>query len=318
MNHISSTTSVASNLYNLIAILGPTASGKTNLAVRLANDLNSEIISADSRQVYRGMNIGTGKDLSEYNINDSTIPYHLIDIVDPSYEFSLFEYQKRFFDVFKEITQRNIIPIMAGGTGLYIDSVLSRYEMVEAPENKELRQSLHNLSSSALSKRLQYLNPKQHNSTDLLDRDRIIRAIEIAEYSKNNKDNHSDLPEVNPLVIGIKWERAILRERITCRLSDRLKSGMVEEVENLHTSGISWDKIDFFGLEYRYLGQYLQGKINYNDMFQKLNSAIHKFAKRQETWFRRMERKGTKINWIDEGEYKKVKELVFNEFNLPH
>ena len=304
--------------YNLIVILGPTASGKTAVAVRLAKELGSEIISADSRQVYTGMNVGTGKDLSEYIMDGTTIPCHLIDIVDPTYEFSVFEYQRRFLDVFEKISGRNIMPVMAGGTGLYIESVLSGYDMTETPVNEALRKTLEVDSTATLGRRLQALNPQLHNSTDLLDKKRIIRAIEIAEFAKTHNSGHRLFPRITPLIIGIRWERAVLRERITRRLKERLKSGMVEEVESLHSAGVGWDTLDFFGLEYRFVGQYLQGRLNHNDMFQKLNTAIHKFAKRQETWFRRMEKKGTEINWIDEGDYQKVRGLVFSELNLPH
>lgn len=302
------------NTYNLIVILGPTASGKTSLAARLAKELHSEIISADSRQVYIGMDIGTGKDLDEYIVEGITIPHHLIDIVEPSYEFSVFEYQKRFFHVFKAISEKGIIPVMVGGTGLYIESVLKGYSMAEVPTNEELRKSLEKCSIQSLAEKLKTINPQLHNTTDLLDRDRLIRAIEISDFTQNNGIK-KQRPEIHPLVLGIRWERKILRERITRRLKERLSSGMIEEVEALHASGISWEKIDFFGLEYRYIGQFLQGKLNDNDMFQKLNSAIHKFAKRQETWFRRMEKQGIKIHWIENADYDILRSLAFNELS---
>ncbi|MBE9504012.1 MAG: tRNA (adenosine(37)-N6)-dimethylallyltransferase MiaA [Proteobacteria bacterium] len=299
---------------NLIVILGPTASGKTSLAARLAKELHSEIISADSRQVYIGMDIGTGKDLDEYIVEGETIPHHLIDIVEPSHEFSVFEYQKRFFEVFNELSEKGITPVMVGGTGLYIESVLKGYALAEVPTNEKLRKSLEKSSIQSLAERLRDLNPQLHNTTDLLDRNRLVRAIEIADFTKNNGIKEQR-PEIHPLVLGIRWDRKILRERITRRLKERLNSGMTEEVEALHASGISWEKIDFFGLEYRYIGQFLQGKINYNDMFQKLNSAIHKFAKRQETWFRRMEKQGIKIHWVEDADYDTLKSLVFNELS---
>ena len=304
--------------YNLIVILGSTASGKTRLAAHLAKDMGSEIISADSRQVYRGMDIGTGKDLGEYIVDDISVPYHLINIVDPDYEFSVFEYQKRFFGCFDEITSRSIIPIMVGGTGLYIESVIKGYRMQVVPENQHLRAELENMDMESMAYRLLKLNPTVHNTTDLLDRKRLIRAIEIAEHAKTHGPDESlTLPYISPLIIGIRWERSILRRRITDRLRERLASGMIEEIKNLHESGIGWEKLDFFGLEYRYVSLFLQGIINYNDMFQKLNTKIHQFAKKQETWFRRMERQGVKIHWITGADYEAVKLLLKRYFIRP-
>lgn len=296
--------------YNLIVILGPTASGKTQLAVKLARDIGSEIISADSRQVYRGMNIGTGKDLSEYVINGTSVPYHLIDIVDSDYEFNVFEYQRLFFKCFSEISGRGILPIMVGGTGLYIESALKKYRMLEVPKNAPLREELEKDDMETLVRRLLQINPYVHNTTDLKDRKRLIRAIVIAEYSRNHDSEEISTPPIEPLVIGVRWEREILRQRITKRLRKRLEEGMIEEVEGLLSSGINWEKLDFFGLEYRYVGLYLQGKLSYDEMFQKLNIRIHRFAKKQETWFRRMERQGIEIHWIDNADYNALKELV--------
>ncbi len=296
--------------YNLIVILGPTASGKTQLALKLAREMGSEIVSADSRQVYRGMNIGTGKDLSEYVINGTSVPYHLIDIVDFDHEFNVFEYQRRFFECFLEISGRGILPIMVGGTGLYIESALRRYRMLEVPENGPLREKLEKDDMETLVRRLLQLNPSVHNTTDLKDRKRLIRAIEIAEHSRNHDSGEISIPPIEPLVIGVRWEREILRRRITERLMKRLEEGMIEEVEGLLSSGISWEKLDFFGLEYRYVGLYLQGKLSYDEMFQKLNTRIHQFAKKQGTWFRRMEKHGIEIHWIDNGDYDALKELT--------
>jgi tRNA dimethylallyltransferase len=297
--------------YNLIVILGPTASGKTKLAARLARDKGSEIISADSRQVYRGMDIGTGKDLTEYVIDGCTVPYHLINIVDPDHEYNVFEYQQHFFSCFAEITSREIIPIMVGGTGLYIESVLKGYRMPVVPENPHLRIELEKEHMEAMVKRLLELNPTVHNTTDLLERNRLIRAIEIAEHLKTQEPVDSILmPHIIPLIIGVRWERAVLRQRITDRLQERLSSGMVEEVKQLHASGIGWEKLGFFGLEYRYVGLYLQGMISYHNMFRILNIRIHQFAKRQETWFRRMERQGIKIHWIEGTDHQAVKTLT--------
>jgi len=297
---------------NLIVILGPTASGKTKMAVRLAKDLGAEIISADSRQVYRGMNIGTGKDISDYVVEGVRVPCHLIDIVDPDYEFSVFEYQRRFFQCFFEITARDVLPVLVGGTGLYVDAVLKRYQMPVVPEDCSLRAELVGEETEILIKRLLALNPALHNTTDLLDRRRLIRAIEIAELSRTNGAGEQlTLPSLNPLVIGLHWDRDVIRRRITSRLRERLKAGMIEEVKNLHDKeGISWEKMNYFGLEYRYIGLFLQGELDYQEMFRQLEIRIHQFAKRQETWFRRMERQGVLIHWLDNPEYGKLKRLV--------
>ena len=298
---------------NLIVILGPTASGKTGVAVKVARLIGSEIISADSRQVYRGLDIGSGKDLREYAEGGRSVPYHLIDMVDPGYEFNLFEFQQRFFGVFEEMRGRGLLPVLAGGTGLYIDSVVRGYEMRAVPEDRELRRELERLDHDALAARLKSLTPHIHNTTDLNERGRLIRAIEIAAFTANEETPPPSLPEVLPLVIGLKWERGELQERISKRLRERLEEGMIEEVEGLHRSGVSWETLDFFGLEYRYVALHLRGEMGRNDLFQQLNAAIRKFAKRQETWFRRMERKGVEIHWIERGEYKKIEELLRRE-----
>jgi len=280
---------------NLIVVLGPTASGKTGLGVELAKLHNGEIISADSRQVFRGMDIGTGKDLDEYG----TVPYHLIDILDPGAEFSVFAFQQLFFEAFSEIRSRKRLPLLVGGTGLYLDAALRGYRMVEVPENRELRDELQELDNGELRTRLINLRPEQHNNTDLTDRYRIIRAIEIAEGENQASVGRPEPPKLHPVIFGIRRERSVLRQRITARLKQRIEAGMIEEVERLHASGVSWDRLDYYGLEYRFIAKHLQGELNRNDMFQKLNSAIHQFAKRQETWFRRMERLGVTINWLD-------------------
>jgi len=297
---------------NLIVILGPTASGKTRLGAKLAEDMGSEIISADSRQVYRGMDIGTGKDLKEFIIDGKPVPYHLIDIIDPDYEFNVFEYQKRFFACFAEITSRGIIPIMIGGSGLYIESALRGYRMLEVPKNSALREKLETEKTETLTKRLIVLNPALHNTTDLKNKKRLIRAIEIALYTKNHSTKKVSIPRINPLIIGVRWDRKTLRQMITTRLRKRLEMGMIDEARNLHASGVSFEKLEFFGLEYRYISLYLQNKLNKNDMFQKLSSNIHQFAKRQETWFRRMERQGFMIHWIDGADYVALKKSVTN------
>lgn len=276
-----------------IVVLGPTASGKTRLGVALARELNGEIISADSRQVYRGMDIGTGKDLEEYG----EVPYHLIDIVEPGEDFNVFLFQKLCFAVMNEIRARNLLPVIVGGTGLYLDAVLRRYRMVEVPELPELRREIAPLSPEELAARLLAVNPRLHNTTDLLDRDRLLRAIEIAEYEKSH--DPEPLPEIRPLIFGVRWERSILRQRITARLKERLDAGLIEEVAELHRQGVPYETLEFYGLEYRFVARHLKGELNRNDLFQKLNSAIHDFAKRQDSWFRRMERQGTEIHWLD-------------------
>lgn len=279
--------------FNLLVILGPTASGKTKVGVKVAQALKGEIISADSRQVYRGMDIGTGKDLKEYG----SVPYHLIDIVDPGYEFSVFEFQRLFFKTFTEIQKRGHLPILVGGTGLYIDAVLRSYQMVEVPVNPAFRQELSSFTNEELAARLKRINPKLHNTTDLLNRERLLRAIEISELGQNKSG--LTFPEIHPLVFGIRWPRETLRKRIDLRLEERLRQGMIEEVEELQKKGVSLEKLEAYGLEYRFIAKYLKGELNFNEMRQKLQHAIHQFAKRQMTWFRRMERMGINIHWVD-------------------
>jgi tRNA dimethylallyltransferase len=280
---------------NLLVILGPTASGKTRLAVAAARALNGEIISADSRQVFRGMDIGSGKDLEEYG----GTPYHLIDILEPGEEFSVFDFQRSFAEAFNQVTSRGRLPVMVGGTGLYLDSVLRGYRMVTAPENPALRSELEELSLDQLRERLLALVPEQHNTTDLLERERLVRAIEIALHQAGREAEVIDLPMLRPLVFGIRIDRAIVRRRITERLKSRLSGGMIEEVKRLLEDGVPRARLDSYGLEYRFVSRYLSGELNRNDMFQKLNAAIHDFAKRQDTWFRKMERHGVEIIWLD-------------------
>jgi tRNA dimethylallyltransferase len=284
---------------NLLVVLGPTASGKTRLAVALAQRLGAEIISADSRQVFRGMDIGTGKDLAEYG----DVSAHLIDITDPGDEFSVFEFQRRFFQTFDEIRARGRLPLLAGGTGLYLDAVLRGYRLVEVPENRALRSDLASLPTEVLQERLKAAGKTLHNTTDLFDRERLVRAIEIAEGEAAASVNLPPLPPIRPLVLGIAWEREALRRRITARLRERLAQGMVEEAERLHQAGLSWQQMEFYGLEYRYLARHLRGELNRNDMVQKLGSAICEFAKKQQTWFRRMERQGVRIHWLNGSGY---------------
>lgn len=280
---------------DLIVILGATAGGKTSLAVQAARDLQGEIISADSRQVYRGMDLGTGKDLTEYG----EIPYHLIDIAEPGTEYSLFQYQRDCFAALEEIRSRGKQPILCGGTGLYLESVLNGYRMIEIPENPQLREELSSCSDTQLRTLLLELKPLQHNRTDLEDRSRLLRAIEISIGERNQVDPLPPFPPLTATIFGLRWPRPLLRERIALRLRQRLEEGMVEEVAQLHVAGVSWTQLESYGLEYRFIARHLQGELNFNDMQQKLQSAIGQFAKRQETWFRRMERRGSRIIWLD-------------------
>lgn len=278
---------------DLLVVLGPTASGKTRLGVQLAKELDGEIISADSRQVYRGMDIGTGKDLAEYG----GIRCHLIDIVEPGYEFNVFEFQRRFLQACDDIRRRGRRPILVGGTGMYLDAVLRGYRLVEVPEDPDLRRELSAMPIDALKERLLSLSPRLHNTTDLMDPERLIRAVEIAEYEREHPPE--PFPAIRSIVFGIQWDRGLLRQRITERLKVRLNEGLVEEVERLLQEGVKAETLEFYGLEYRFVVKYLKGELNRNDMFQKLNAAIHDFAKRQETWFRRMERNGVAIHWLN-------------------
>lgn len=281
--------------FDLLTVLGPTASGKTRLAVALAERLSGEIISADSRQVFRGMDIGSGKDLHEYG----QIPHHLIDILEAGEEFSVFAFQRLFRDAYDDIRSRGRLPILCGGSGMYLDAALRGYRLEEVPPDHQLRAELALKSDQELCGILAALRPELHNKTDLLERQRTIRAIEIARYDSVGQKTEQRFPDLHPLVIGIRLERDEMRRRITERLRARLENGLVEEVQELHQRGISWERLDYYGLEYRYVGAFLRGDLNRNDMFQKLNSAIHDFAKRQGNWFRKMERHGIIIHWVD-------------------
>jgi len=289
-------------------VLGPTASGKTRLGVELARELDGEIVSADSRQVYRGLDIGAGKDLEEYSVGGPPVPYHLIDIVDLDVEFSVFDYQKRFFEVFDELQTSGTTPIVVGGSGLYLESILSDSRMVEVPEDAGLRAELEGEATETLIERLRDLRTV-HNRTDLEDRGRLVRAIEIAEHSAKNEPEPS--PEITALVLGIRWDRRVLRDRIGRRLAERMREGLIDEVQRLHDAGVAWEKLEFLGLEYRFVSDFLRGVIkNENDLRQKLASAICAFAKRQETWFRRMERRGTVIHWIEDGDLERARRVL--------
>jgi len=282
----------------LIVVLGPTATGKTQFAAHLANRIHGEIISADSRQIYRKMDLGTGKDYEDYLVDNKHVPCHLIDIHDPGYKYNVFEYQKDFLKVYSLIRNKGKTPILCGGTGMYIEAVTKRYTLIAVPENKGLRKTLENKSLSELEKILSGYR-KLHNKTDSDTIKRILRAIEIEEYYKNNVETIRDYPDFDPIYLGIHVDREVRRNRITKRLHDRLKNGMIEDVKDLLDEGIDPEVLIYYGLEYKYITLYLTGKINYTDMIEKLNIAIHQYAKRQMTWFRKMEREGIQIHWIE-------------------
>ena len=282
----------------MLTILGPTASGKTTLAAHLARRLGAEIISADSRQIYRGMDIGTGKDLSDYVVDGVSIPYHLIDIADPGYKYNLFEYQRDFLSAYQDIKGRGVFPILCGGTGLYIESVLKAYKMMPVPQNEELRQSLEGKSLEELTAILSTYKTL-HNTTDVDTAKRAIRAIEICEYYRSHPQDFVDFPDINCLVVGVDIARDLRREKISKRLRARLDEGMVDEVRRILDSGVSAEDMIYYGLEYKYLTNYVIGNLTYEQMVSELEIAIHQFAKRQMTWFRGMERRGFTIHWVD-------------------
>ena len=286
--------------YDLIAILGPTASGKTPFAAALANVLATEIISADSRQIYRGMDLGTGKDLVDYTVNGKPIPYHLIDIADPGYKYNVFEYQRDFLTAYETIKQKGKLPVLCGGTGLYLESVLKGYKLLPVPENPELRARLADKSLEELTGILQQYKTL-HNTTDVDTAKRAIRAIEIEEYYAHTPVDERTFPQLNSLIIGVAIDRELRREKISRRLRQRLDEGMVDEVRRLIEQGIQPDDLIYYGLEYKYLTLYVIGKLTYEEMYQELEIAIHQFAKRQMTWFRGMERRGFTIHWMDAG-----------------
>lgn len=287
----------------MITILGPTASGKTSLAAALAYDLNAEIISADSRQVYKGMDIGTGKDLDDYVINGRQIPYHLIDICEPGTKYNLFRYQEDFTRAYNDIMDRGVTPILCGGTGLYIESVLKGYNLSPVPQNEELRESLTGKSLDELVLILSELkkrnNSVMHNKTDVDSCQRAIRAIEIETYNLNSPMEKRVCQPVESVIIGVNIDRDVRRAKISDRLVKRLDEGMVAEIKTLLDSGIPAENLIYYGLEYKYITEYVIGKTTYDEMLHGLEIAIHQFAKRQMTWFRGMERRGFVINWID-------------------
>ena len=287
--------------YDLIAILGPTASGKTTLAAHLAAKLHTEIISADSRQVYRRMDLGTGKDLADYEVEGQPIPYHLIDIAEPGTKYNVFQYQQDFLRAYEDIADRGKLPIVCGGSGLYIESILRGYRMEDVPENKALRQQLEGKSLAELTEILKQYRTL-HNTVQTDTAKRAIRAIEIADFYEQHgisQTAEGNQPLFHPLVIGVKIDRELRREKISRRLRQRLDEGMVDEVRNLLAEGIAAEDLIYYGLEYKFLTLYVTGQLSYEEMVSQLEIAIHQFAKRQMTWFRGMERRGVKIHWIE-------------------
>ena len=300
--------------YDLITILGPTASGKTPLAAALADKLQTEIISADSRQVYRRMDLGTGKDLADYAVNGHAIPFHLIDIVEPGTKYNVFEYQRDFLKAYQEVAAKGKLPILCGGTGMYLESVLKGYRLLPVPENPALRASLEGKSLEELTALLASYK-KLHNSTDVDTPKRAIRAIEIEEYYKQQPVEHREFPQLNSLIIGVDIDRELRREKITRRLKQRLEEGMIDEVRNLLAEGIAPEDMIYYGLEYKYLTLHATGQLTFEEMFLQLETAIHQFAKRQMTWFRGMERRGFTIHWLDatlptEEKVEKIEQLL--------
>lgn len=284
--------------YDMLTILGPTAGGKTSLAAKMAFILDGEILSADSRQVYRGMDLGTGKDLDDYIIEGKQIPYHLIDIVDAGYKYNVYEYQKDFLNVYSQLQKREKYPVFCGGSGMYLEAILKGYKLIPVPTNENLRIELEKKSTEELTVLLKSFK-KVHNTSDIDSRKRLIRAIEIEAYYDKSKDVDDYFPEINSLIIGVQFDRNSRRKRISERLKERFNEGMLDEVKRMLDQGVSSDTLIYYGLEYKYITRYLIDEISYDDMFNQLETAIHQFAKRQMTWFRGMERKGFKINWID-------------------
>lgn len=286
------------NKYELITILGPTASGKTALAAALAARLDTEIISADSRQLYRGMDIGTGKDLADYVVDGKSIPYHLIDICDPGYKYNVFEYQHDFFRVFTSLRERGLVPILCGGTGLYIEAVLKGYKLLDVPPNSALRERLREKSLPELEILLASYKVL-HNKTDVDSVQRAIRAIEIEEFYRTQAPDVREYAPLNSLLVGVAIDRELRREKISKRLRARLDEGMVDEVRRILSNGVAPEDLIYYGLEYKFLTLYIIGKLTYEEMVSQLEIAIHQFAKRQMTWFRGMERRGCTIHWLD-------------------
>ena len=298
-----------SSNYNCVIVLGPTAVGKTSIGVQIAHKFNGEIISADSRQTYRHLDIGSGKDLAEYTVNGTPIPYHLIDIIDLPAEYTVYNYQQDFYRAFKDIQSRGKLPVVVGGTGMYIDAIVRDYQLVNLPENPELHKQLEATPLEELAARLLELQPDLHTKNDLLEKDRVIKALEIIEAKKAGYDTTSiERPEIKPFIIGTTLERPQVWENISIRLRERLENGMLEEVQSIHDNGISWERLEKLGLEYRYCSLFLKGELKTKEqLYEELFIAIRQFAKRQETWFRMMEKKGVEIHWLSKNQDKKAR-----------
>ena len=301
--------------HDLLVVLGPTATGKTHLAVHLADKLEGEIISADSRQVYRGMDIGTGKDLNEYKLKGKKIPYHLIDIANPQKEYNVYQFQKDFQKIFSDIKKRHKLPILCGGTGFYIKTVLMDFHLPEVPPDKKLRKELENWEMEDLILELESISPDASKNNTLETKRRVIRAIEI--YMNRGQDKglgkKTKFEIRHPIVLGVEYPREMIRERITARLHKRLDQGMIHEVEILLNSGITYEQLERFGLEYRFISRYLLGQLTLEEMVAKLNTAIHQFAKRQMTFFRNIENNGIRIHWVNEGNMEKALDIISNK-----
>lgn len=299
---------------NCVVVLGPTAVGKTSIGVAIAHHFGGEIISADSRQTYKGLDIGSGKDLCEYQVDGVPVPYHLIDITTLEKEYNVFNYQEDFYKVFRDVTRRGKLPVVVGGTGMYLDCVIRGYSLVTVPENPALHKSLEEKSLEELAAKLLELKPNLHNKSDLVLKDRVIKAIEIALYENSDEGRaaleaeKNDRPNIEPLIIGTTLKREQVVKNISVRLRERLDEGMIEEVQKLHDDGASWERLEKLGLEYRYCSLYLEGKIKTKEeLYDELFTQIRQFSKRQMTWFRGMEKKGVKINWLTETLDKQVR-----------
>ena len=284
--------------FDMVTILGPTASGKTEVAVKLALKLSGEVISADSRQVYRNMDLGTGKDIEEYRVNGVDVPYHLIDIAEAGYQYNVFEFQRDFLKAYQAIREKGSFPVMCGGSGMYLEAILKGYRLIQVPVNEERRAELQLLSLEDLTEILKHYK-SINNTSDTENKKRAIRAIEIEEFCLEHPETDLSFPAINSLIVGVKYDRDSRRRRITARLKLRLDNGMIDEVQKLIDNGLKPEDLTYYGLEYKYLTLFITGKLTYDEMFEGLNTAIHQFAKRQMTWFRKMERDGFDIKWLD-------------------
>ncbi len=306
-------------MYNkkLVVVCGPTASGKTSLAVAIAKSIGGEIISVDSRQVYRGMDIGTGKDLDEYHDDSFAIPYHLIDICEPETIYTLHNYIDDFYAVYDSVKKRNVYGILTGGTGLYIEAVLKGYDLPSIPEDADFRNRCREREKDSLARELEMCAPDLYKKTDLCSKKRIIRALEIAHYRSNVTTVPKIRPKIDSVIMCTMWERSLLWERIDKRLADRLNAGMIDEVQRILDSGISRERFSMFGMEYKFISQYIDNEVSYDEMVDKLKIAIHQLSKRQETWFRGMERRGCTVHWVENARYDVAMDILRDELILP-